>query len=106
MLILLAILLLFVVPGPWNVIAAAICTVLWFGELYLWNRTVRNRRKTVGAQALVGQRGEVRDACRPVGLVFVAGELWRARCEEGADAGATVTVAAVHGLTLEVRAEG
>jgi membrane protein implicated in regulation of membrane protease activity len=41
--------------------------------------------------------------CRPVGQVFVAGELWRARCEEGADAGESVRVAAVNDLTLDVR---
>jgi membrane protein implicated in regulation of membrane protease activity len=49
--------------------------------------------------------GEVREACRPVGQVFVNGELWRARCEDGADPGTRVKVVAVDGLMLDVRPE-
>jgi membrane protein implicated in regulation of membrane protease activity len=102
MLLILALILLFVLPGPWDIIGATVCVVLWFGELYLWNRTVRGRRKAVGTQALVGKVGEVRTACRPLGQVFIAGELWAARCEQGADAGTNVKVTRVRGLTLEV----
>jgi membrane-bound serine protease (ClpP class) len=105
MLIIVALILLFVLPHPWNVIVAAIVAVAWFGELYLWNRTVRGRRRVVGSQTLVGMVGEVREACRPVGQVFVNGELWRARCEDGADPGTQVKVVAVDGLTLDVRPE-
>jgi membrane protein implicated in regulation of membrane protease activity len=105
MLLALAVILLFVLPDPWDVIAAAVCGVAGLGELYLWNRTVRGRRRVVGAQTLVGKIGEVRQACRPLGQVFVAGELWEARCEDGADAGTHVRVLAVNGLTLEVRPE-
>ena len=39
------------------------------------------------------------------GQVFVNGELWRARCEDGADPGTRVKVLAVDGLTLDVRPE-
>jgi membrane-bound serine protease (ClpP class) len=103
MLIIVALILLFVLPSPWNLIVAAVVAVAWFGELYLWNRTVRGRRRAVGAQTLVGMIGEVRETCRPVGQVFVNGELWRARCEDGADPGTQVKVLAVNGLTLDVR---
>lgn len=105
MLIIVAVVLLLVLPDPWDVILAAIFAVLGLGELYLWNRTVRKRQKVVGTQALVGQKAQVREPCRPLGQVFVAGELWRARCEDGADVGDTVTVTAVKGLVLEVKAE-
>jgi membrane protein implicated in regulation of membrane protease activity len=104
MLIALALILLFVLPDPWNTVGFVVCAVLWFGELYLWNRTVRKRRKAVGVQTLVGKIGEVRVACRPVGQVFINGELWRARCDEGADEGTQVRVARVDGLTLVVTA--
>jgi len=104
MLIALAIILLFLLPDPWNIVAFVVCGILGVGELYAWNRTVRRRRKTVGVQTLVGKIGEVRVACRPVGQVFVNGELWRARCEDGADEGTRVRVARVDGLTLEVTA--
>jgi membrane-bound serine protease (ClpP class) len=105
MLIIVAVILLLVLPHPWNVIVAAILAVAWLGELYLWNRTVRGRRRVVGAQTLVGMIGEVREACRPRGQVFVNGELWEARCEEGADPGTQVKVLAINGLTLDVRPE-
>jgi membrane-bound serine protease (ClpP class) len=105
MLIIVAVILLLVLPHPWNVIVAAIIAVAWLGELYLWNRTVRGRRRVVGAQTLVGMIGEVREACRPKGQVFVNGELWEARCEEGADPGTRVKVVAINGLTLDVRPE-
>jgi membrane protein implicated in regulation of membrane protease activity len=104
-LIIVAVILLLVLPHPWNVIVAAALGVAWLFELYLWNRTVRGKRRVVGAQTLVGQIGEVRQTCRPVGQVFVAGELWEARCEDGADAGTHVRVLAVNGLTLDVRPE-
>lgn len=105
MLIIVALILLFVLPHPWNVIVAAAVGIAWFFELYLWNRTVRGKRRVVGAQTLVGQVGEVRQTCRPVGQVFVAGELWEARCEDGADTGTHVRVLAVNGLTLDVTPE-
>jgi membrane-bound serine protease (ClpP class) len=102
MLLILGLVLLLLLPGPWDVVAGTVCLVLFLGELYLWNRTVRGRRRVVGAQTLVGKTAEVRVTCRPYGQVFVEGELWAARCEEGADVGALVKVARVSGLTLEV----
>jgi membrane protein implicated in regulation of membrane protease activity len=105
MLFLVALVLLLVLPDPWNVVAGTVVGLLGLGELFAWNRTVRKRRKVVGLQTLVGKTGEVRETCRPRGQVFVDGELWEARCEEGADIGNTVRILAVRGLELEVRAE-
>jgi membrane-bound serine protease (ClpP class) len=105
MLLLVALVLLLVLPDPWNVLLGAVAALLGLGELYLWNRTVRGRRRAVGAQTLVGKIGTVRETCRPLGQVFVDGELWGARCREGADVGENVKVIAVRGLELEVRAE-
>ena len=53
---------------------------------------MRGRRKVVGAQTLVGQEAEVLAPCRPTGQVRIGGEIWEARCEDGADAGETVRV--------------
>jgi membrane protein implicated in regulation of membrane protease activity len=102
MLLVVALVLFFLLPDPWNVVAALVFAVLGIGELYVWNRTVRRRRKVVGPQALVGKTAEVRVACRPLGQVFVAGELWAAECAEGADVGTQVRVRRVRGLTLVV----
>jgi membrane protein implicated in regulation of membrane protease activity len=106
MLLVVALVVLLLLPDPWNVFAAVVFGLLGLVELYLWNRTVRRRRKEVGVHRLVGQIGKVRVTCRPVGQVFVGGELWRARCAEGADAGESVRVAAVNELTLEVEVVG
>jgi membrane-bound serine protease (ClpP class) len=105
MLLLVALVLFFLLPDPWDVIAATVFAVFGLVELFLWNRTVRRRRKVVGPQALVGKTAEVRVACRPLGQVFVAGELWAAECAAGADVGARVRVRRVRGLTLEVEPE-
>jgi membrane-bound serine protease (ClpP class) len=100
--LILAFVLLIFLPSPWNVVAFTVCLVLFFGELLFWNRTMRGRRKVVGAQTLVGQDAEVIAPCRPTGQVRVGGEIWEARCDAGADTGDTVRVVEVRGLTLLV----
>lgn len=105
MLILLAIPLLLLLPSPWNVIAVLILLPVWVLELLGWNRSMKNRRRAVGAETLIGREALVTTACRPSGQVRLDGELWEARCEAGADAGETVTVAGRENLTLLVERE-
>jgi membrane-bound serine protease (ClpP class) len=102
MLIIVGFVVLFLAPHPWNLIVALVCFVLAIPEILLWNRTVKGRKKVVGAQTLIGQTAEVRVACMPHGQVFVNGELWEADCAEGAAVGTRVLVRRVSGLTLEV----
>ena len=97
--ILLAVLVL---PAPWNVAAVAIGAA-WevttaLGGLW-WSQKHAAR---VRAETLVGREVEVRTACRPLGQVRVKGEIWPARCDEGAAAGETVRVVGIDGLTLIV----
>jgi membrane-bound serine protease (ClpP class) len=93
---------LFVVPMPWGIPLVAAAIVVEVGETAFWVWLSKRRRPEVGAEALIGARAEVVSACRPVGRVRVQGELWQARCAEGADAGATVRVRSLDGLTLVV----
>ena len=60
----------------------------------------RRRPVVFGPETLVGLSGEVREG----GLVFVAGELWRAHTRDGAPlrAGEHVQVDALRGLELTV----
>jgi membrane protein implicated in regulation of membrane protease activity len=102
MLLVVALVLFLLLPDPWNSVLGLVFAVLGLGELFLWNRTVRGRRKVVGTQTLVGKTAEVRVACRPHGQVFVDGELWEADCVAGADVGARVRIRGVNGLTLVV----
>jgi membrane protein implicated in regulation of membrane protease activity len=92
----------FVLPSPWGVAAVAGAFVLEVAEAWLFVRLSRRRRARVGAEALIGATAQVVVPCRPVGQVRVHGELWQARCDAGADAGETVRVTALEGLTLLV----
>jgi membrane protein implicated in regulation of membrane protease activity len=102
MLLVVALVVFLLAPDPWDLYLGTLFAVLGIGELFLWNRTVRGRRKVVGPQTLVGKIAEVRVACTPLGQVFVEGELWAAECKEGARVGTRVRVRRVRGLTLEV----
>lgn len=67
-------------------------------------RTQR-RRSTVGAEGMIGERGQVRRVLVPARQVkvFVHGEYWDAETDEPLDVGDTVEVAAMSGLRLRVR---
>jgi membrane-bound serine protease (ClpP class) len=72
------------------------------GEAGFWWRWTHRRRPAVGAEALIGRPAEVVEECRPGGKVRVAGELWAARCPEGAEVGDAIQVVDIDGLTLLV----
>jgi membrane-bound serine protease (ClpP class) len=102
MLILLAIALLIFLPSPWNLVGFIAVLPFWLLELGLWNRTVKRRRRVVGAQTLIGKDATVTTSCRPLGQVRLDGETWEARCEAGAAPGDTVRVVGRDNLTLLV----
>jgi len=93
---------LFVLPFPWSVVAIIAGAAIDLGETALWFRWSHRRRAQVGVEALIGQTAVVVTPCRPVGQVRIVGELWRARCDEGADTGDEVVVRGLDGLTLDV----
>jgi membrane protein implicated in regulation of membrane protease activity len=101
-LIILAFILLFLLPSPWNLIGFLVALPLWFIELLAWNRTVKHRRRVVGVQTLIGKDATVTEPCRPSGQVRLAGEIWAARCDAGADPGDRVRGVGPHDLTLVV----
>ena len=100
--LLVALVLLFVLPSPWGFIGFGVGLVCFAGEVSFWQRKVRGRRSVVGAHTLIGETGTVVTSCRPSGQVRVSGEIWAARCEQGADLGDTVTVVDRNELTLVV----
>ena len=103
MLLLGAILLaVFVLPEPWGLVAVVAAAVVEVAETLFWLWYSKRRRVQVGAETLVGSVGRVVTPCRPLGQIRVQGELWRARCAAGADAGDEVLVLALDGLTLLV----
>jgi membrane-bound serine protease (ClpP class) len=95
-----------VVPlSPWGVLLIGAAAVVEVAESLFWIWLSKRRRASVGAEALIGRTAEVMRACRPLGYVRLDGELWQARCEEGADRGQLVSVAALDGLILLVERE-
>ena len=104
MLLIVGLVLLFVLPSPWNLIAFLACLILWLGEVFAIWRLVRREQVQAGAETLVGRTATVLVACRPLGQVRLSGEseIWRARCAEGAEQGETVRVVGLDELTLIV----
>jgi membrane protein implicated in regulation of membrane protease activity len=93
---------IFLLPSPWGFIVVACALVVDVLEVSVGLWYSKRRRATVGTDALIGVTGVAIDDLFPQGQVKVNGEIWRARCEAGCDAGAAVVVRAVNGLTLEV----
>jgi len=92
--------------SPW--VAVPVAIVLGGGVLAVGRRVLVARRSEVrtGEEELLGSTGTVRSAVDPVGQVFVAGALWRARAAGGEPiaVGTAVRVEAIDGLTLTVAA--
>lgn len=102
MLIIVAFLLLFLLPTPWNLVGFLVVIPLWILELLGWNRTMKSRRKAVGAETFLGREAVVIRACQPRGQVRVGGEIWEARCDAGAAVGDAVRIVDRDSLTLVV----
>ncbi len=102
MVLTLAIVLALLVPWPVNAVVIVLGVVGEIGEIVWGRRLARRWRPKTGPEAMIGQTAAVVGACRPNGTVRVHGELWAARCEEGADVDTTVRIASLDGLTLTV----
>jgi membrane protein implicated in regulation of membrane protease activity len=98
----LAIVLLILLPSPWRFVAFGVCLVSFAGEVGFWHRRVRGQRPTVGAETLIGEKAVVVTACQPDGQIRLRGEIWEARCAEGATRGDAVIVTAKEDLRLVV----
>jgi membrane-bound serine protease (ClpP class) len=84
------------------IVAATMSAMIGFAALKIVQ--VRRAPVVTGQSELIGQVGVVRQALDPEGLVFVHGELWRARTDgEPVAPGETVRVEGLdEGLTLKV----
>jgi membrane protein implicated in regulation of membrane protease activity len=100
--LLIAVVLLLFVPWPWGLVAFAVGLICFLGEIAFWHRRVRGKPKAVGAQRMIGEKATVVTACRPNGQVRVGGEIWAARCDEGADVDDEVTIVGRKQLVLVV----
>ena len=64
-----------------------------------------HKRKVTGSEGMVGLVGEVIEPLTPIGVVWVEGELWKAKSVEDDDiaAGEDVEILGLKKLTLEVK---
>jgi membrane protein implicated in regulation of membrane protease activity len=97
---------IFVLPPAWRIPVVVAGGAIEVGESLFWIWLSKRRRPSVGVETLLGARARVVTPCRPSGQVHVHGELWQARCDEGADPGEEVQVESVDGLTLIVSRAG
>src|SRR5688572_23718884 len=97
MFLLLALLLLFVLPSPWNVIGGLASGALGIVEVVYWQRRMRRAKVQTGVENLLGATGDVTEELAPTGNVRVLGELWQARSISELSRGSRVRVVAVHG---------
>ena len=93
---------IFFLPEPWGIIAVGIAATIDIVETFVFMWWSKRRRARVGIGSLVGKPGVALSTLWPEGQVKVDGEIWRARCDGGCDAGTEVVVRAVEGLTLVV----
>lgn len=92
----------FVVPAPWTVPVVVVAALIEFTETAIGIWYSRRSPPKVGVETLIGASGRVVAACRPAGTVRVRGEVWRARCELGADPHDRIRVVGRDRLTLHV----
>ena len=103
MFVLLALLLLIVLPDPWNMVAALAALAVGGLEILYFYRRMRREKVVTGVENLVGAVGKAVEPLQPEGHVRVHGELWEARSQTPIESGGRVEVVAVEDLTLEVR---
>jgi membrane-bound serine protease (ClpP class) len=92
----------------WVALAVAGTLALLFGFAVAKVVQVRRTKPQTGEEEMLGDIGVVRQALDPAGLVFVHGELWRARAEDGPiEVGERVRIERIaEGLVLEVKRLG
>jgi membrane-bound serine protease (ClpP class) len=93
---------IFVLPEGWAIPVVVVAAVVEVAETLFWLWLSRRGRVQMGPETLVGAVASVVTPCTPFGQVRLQGELWQARCDEGAEVGERVRVRALDGLTLVV----
>lgn len=101
---------LFLIRSPWTgmgvSLGTAVAVTIPFAILAVFLMTLVLRsfkwKPSTGVEALAGQIGEVIEEIDGRGMIFVAGELWRAAAATKIPKGARVRVVRVEGLTAHV----
>jgi membrane-bound serine protease (ClpP class) len=86
---------------PWRYVVIAGLLAFDALQISIWLRH-RKRRPITGADTLVGVPGIAITDLRPEGQVKLRGQIFKAECVAGVDAGDEVVVTGIDGLRLEV----
>lgn len=100
MLLTAAIVGMFLIASPWNVVILSVAIVIEIAEVYGWIWFLRRYRVSTGAEGMVGKRAVVVEAEGERGMVQVHGELWRARFGSVRAPGEEAEIVEIEGLTV------
>jgi membrane-bound serine protease (ClpP class) len=94
--------------SPWLIGFAVASSLIVFVPVMTLVRRARHPIATQTKKLLLGEDGQVRSMLNPEGFVWVDGELWRARSEDGRRmrVGEDVVVTGIEGTVLIVRSPG
>jgi membrane-bound serine protease (ClpP class) len=102
MLTVIAVVLAFIfLDWPWRFAVIGPAAAFDLLEIVIWLRQ-RSKRSITGAESMIGTIGNALTDCRPEGQVKVKGQIWKAHCPEGVEAGDDVAVTGVDGIVLQV----
>ena len=105
MALLVGLVLLLLLPHPWNGVgfaAAMVWEIVTILYCIWWSK---RQAPQVGTSTLLGLGAVVVEPCTPWGRVRLRGETWQARSESRVERGARVRVRSVDGLALHVEPE-
>jgi membrane protein implicated in regulation of membrane protease activity len=95
----------FHVEITWPIIlVAGLAVVIFFIIMHKAVVPAIRRRKTTGAEGMMGMTGKVTQVLKPQGVIKIKDEYWEAKAiNGGADIGEDVEVIGINGLILEVK---
>ncbi|MEW6482324.1 MAG: nodulation protein NfeD [bacterium] len=85
------------------ILSISITTVVLFFILITLGIKAQFRKVKTGSKGMIGNRGKATTQIQKEGMVFVDGELWKARSEEEIEKDTEIEVVAIEGLVLKVK---
>ena len=88
----------------WVILVVMVAIVVFIIVMHKAVVPAIRRRKLTGAEGMIGMTGKVTEPLKPVGMVKIKGEYWKAKAIEGeVEIGEDVEVVGINGLDLEVK---
>lgn len=88
------------------IISVSITMFALFFILVILGLKAQFRKVTTGSKGMEGKKGKAITEIKKMGMVFVNGELWKARADEEVEKDSEIEVVSMEGLVLKVRRTG